>query len=404
MKKIIAILLLSICIVYANSTTQSSHTIQAIGYGNSEDEALKNAFQSAVGEYVGVLVDSKTISQKGKLLEDKILTFSSGYIDSYKRLSSKEQMGLWEVKIIAVIQEQNILKQLKTLSIETKDIKDSDQIYAKLISQVKTKFDAEDMFANSVKEYGEPNLYKFLDMRIDDVHIFEDEATREYVPIEIKYSIYFNWERYEPIVKRFQKLFKDLGGNVIQQVKFVSTGTNRNIGIGSASNLPSTSLILITRNQNNELISEVWEFPKHYNVIYPFQKNATCSEYNQDDKKVQIFETKQVLDDVLKPKLLFKDENKKNLLPPQKLEFYLNSEEFSIFQELQWSELGHRCYGWGDGYRKVIAPPSVFENFQFGGRLIPNSTRPLFTKIYALKLKVKDIQHLKQITLEWNNK
>jgi len=90
--KIILLFLLSINILLANNN------ITSIGYGKSKSEALNNAFVNAISQYVGVVIDSKTIIKNNKLIERKILSFSDGYIENYNILSSKNTTtALWEL-------------------------------------------------------------------------------------------------------------------------------------------------------------------------------------------------------------------------------------------------------------------------------------------------------------------
>jgi hypothetical protein len=105
------------------------------------------------------------------LIKNDILTFSNGYIERYKKLSSKEQMGLWEVKIDVVIKKQNVLEKIKALNIDPIDIKDSEQTYAKVVTQVNSKFDAEDMLVNVVREtVNKKSLERYTNFSI--VHFF----------------------------------------------------------------------------------------------------------------------------------------------------------------------------------------------------------------------------------------
>lgn len=295
MKKIITILLLSICVIYADSAPKN--TIQAIGYGNSEDEALKGAYQNAVEQYVGVLVDSTTIIQNDQLIKNDILTFSNGYIDSYKKLSSKEQMGLWEVKIDAVIKKQNVLEKIKALNIDPIDIKDSEQTYAKVVSQVKSKFDAEDMLVALVKETAsDESFQRYTNIRIDSVVLNVEEATRKYVPVTINYSVVLNWEEYSKITNKFENLFENMGGKLIGTEEMDSHFiTNPDYQIRYLSRKPNVVSIDIAVMKNNQLYINTWEFPKSFAAIYPFQSSKyKWIEYEIDDKKVQVYQHKYI--------------------------------------------------------------------------------------------------------------
>jgi hypothetical protein len=310
MKRIILILLL--CIASSVASVQiivPESTIQAIGYGNSEDEALKSAYQNAVEQYVGVLVDSSTIIRNDRLIKNDILTFSNGYINSYKKLSSKEQMGLWEVKIDAVIKKQNVLEKIKALHIDPIDIKDSEQSYARVISQVKSKFDAEDMLVRLVRETtGKESFERYINLRIDSVDLDLDMATRKSVPVTINYSILFNWDEYHKITNQFKQLFENMGAELIYTKEIDSLDENphstidrffefseslryRNSRATETLGLnPNDKIITIVVKQNNKLYANTWKFPRSYSVIYPFQEYyRPWNSYMKDKERIQVF-------------------------------------------------------------------------------------------------------------------
>jgi hypothetical protein len=268
------------------SAAETESTIQAIGYGNSENEALKSAYQNAVEQYVGVLVDSSTIIRNDQLIKNDILTFSNGYIESYKKLSSKEQMGLWEVKIDAVIKKQNVLEKIKALNIDPIDIKDSEQTYAKLVTQVNSKFDAEDMLVKAVREtVKKQSLERYTYLRVDSVDVDLDRATRKFVPIVINYSILFNWEEYHKITDRFEKLFGRIGGNLISTKEFISADS-----VTQGLERDGVSIIILFK-KNNKIYANTWLFPKSFGVIYPFQSSYHgWTFYKKDQEDVKVYQ------------------------------------------------------------------------------------------------------------------
>ena len=413
MKKIIAILLLSICIVYANSITQSNNTIQAIGYGNSEDEALKNAFQSAVGEYVGVLVDSKTISQKGKLLEDKILTFSNGYIDSYKKLSSKEQMGLWEVKIAAIIQEQNVLAEIKKLKIDPIEVKDSEQTYARMASQIKSKFDAEDMMVRYVQEtMNDEGIHKYMALRVDSIDLETENATRNFVPVTVKYSIIFKWDEYQKITDRFERLFQVAGAKIVEVGEVHEEIHNRDAGptngyiTGVLDGVRSTDAwrntnsyhsdnlnILVVKKEQGGITVKKWKFPKPYAVVYPLSKSTDrdWSDYQDDnDKRQYVFNNHSIYQNIT----LSLIGNNKNRLNIKAYNNQIRYPQSNIFSTVYGGNY-YDGVSTGMNWDKIISPPLlVYRNYNKDETL-------LLQESCSFNLPVKYINDLKQVTIDW---
>ena len=62
--------------------TGDTISVVATGIGKDRDEALKSALRAAVEQAVGVLVDAETLVTNDKLVTDKILTFSDGFVQT----------------------------------------------------------------------------------------------------------------------------------------------------------------------------------------------------------------------------------------------------------------------------------------------------------------------------------
>jgi len=243
----------------------SNSSAQSIGYGISENEALKSAYQNAVEEYVGVLVDTKTVIKNSKLIQNDILTFSNGYIDSYKKISSKEQLGLWTVKIEAVIKKQDVLSKIKTLKIEPRHIKDGDQLYAKIVSQVKTKFDFEDMIVSLVKENGQyRSLLEYIIPNIESINLDIDSATRTEVEGVIEYSARFNFDKYNKFAYKIETLFKKTGAKIIGVHNI-----NSNNKFENCKKIENTIGVVVLKNK--KYVLHIWKFPNSYKVVYPIK-------------------------------------------------------------------------------------------------------------------------------------
>ena len=103
--------------------------IIATGYGTTQQQALDNAFKTAIEQYIGVVVDSETMMKNGKLIKDKILTASNGFIKSYKELSVDNSDGLIEVKINALVKSQKVFNKIKSLNIATIKLDGFDDAY-----------------------------------------------------------------------------------------------------------------------------------------------------------------------------------------------------------------------------------------------------------------------------------
>lgn len=280
--------------------------ITVVGYGKSKDEALKNSFNNAVSSKIGVLIDAKTVSKNGKLIEDKILSFSNGYIDSYRILSENEQMGLWQTKIEACIKQASLKSDLQKQNIKLDADFDGEQAHAKILTQIQSKFDAEDMITSYVHDMMSPEyIQKVLTFRVNTIQLDSDNATRQFVPAKVDYSVVFNWSEYQKNVDKFEALFEKAGANIVESgsvfpLNYYGEGyplTTRLNNIlegtryadplrnGNSYHSDHLNLLVVTKKDGNLIVNK-WKFPKAYGVIYPLGSRTAKNweSYSEDSE------------------------------------------------------------------------------------------------------------------------
>ena len=97
--------------------------ITAKGYGAiyggnksaARDRAIEDAQRKAVEQAMGTMISSESISQNFQLIEDRILSLSSGYIKTYRIISESELDGEIEVEIAAVVGMEKIKDSLQAI-------------------------------------------------------------------------------------------------------------------------------------------------------------------------------------------------------------------------------------------------------------------------------------------------
>jgi len=99
--------------VVAAERHRDSMAVIAEGAGLSPDEALDDALRNAVRQVVGVYVDAETLIQNDRLVSDKVLTYSDGFVSSYRVLEENRYGRLYRRKIVAVVERSPLLKRLK---------------------------------------------------------------------------------------------------------------------------------------------------------------------------------------------------------------------------------------------------------------------------------------------------
>jgi hypothetical protein len=106
-------------VVYAQdlSTSDGSKyiTVEAEGSGATKLEALNSAWSEAVKKAIGLYMVSKT-SVIDEDIEEKILVYSRGRVNSYKEISSNKVNDIWLVKIEAEIEKEILIETVNAYS------------------------------------------------------------------------------------------------------------------------------------------------------------------------------------------------------------------------------------------------------------------------------------------------
>ncbi len=121
MKRIIAGLVLVLCMVGTVAAAEKKVTVEGFGAvvnGNVElakKEATEDALRRALEMVMGAMVSAETVVENYQLVSDKIISKVNGYIKSYKVLDAKESQGVVTVKVEAVVKESDLKNDLELL-------------------------------------------------------------------------------------------------------------------------------------------------------------------------------------------------------------------------------------------------------------------------------------------------
>lgn len=97
MKKFLAVFVLAMFCAFSAFAKQ----VTADGFGSTVRSAEQDALRNAVESAMGTVVDSHTLSEEHLLIEDRVLTHSRGYITDYKVQENKKIRDGWRVRILA---------------------------------------------------------------------------------------------------------------------------------------------------------------------------------------------------------------------------------------------------------------------------------------------------------------
>ena len=182
-----------ICLFLANPNSVFSQdkgkTQEVIGegVGTSADLALKDAFRNAVRQVVGAYVDAETLVKNDELVEDKILTYSNGFIKTFSEVegSKKVQGGIYRVKIKAVVETGSVIAKLKASNISIKEV-DGKGLFAEVVSKMDSEKDAAALLKKSFE--GFPRSCMKIEVK-GEPKLLEKSDTKAIVLIQIEVSV-----------------------------------------------------------------------------------------------------------------------------------------------------------------------------------------------------------------------
>lgn len=83
----------------------------------ARDKAVDDALRKAVEQAVGTMVSSDTMTESYKVIHDKILARTSGYVEKYKILSEGPEGDLYRVRVQAEIGNADLTSDLNALGL-----------------------------------------------------------------------------------------------------------------------------------------------------------------------------------------------------------------------------------------------------------------------------------------------
>lgn len=120
---VLGILVIAVCSMA--SVAAAGEMITADGFaamtgGNTviaRDKAVDDALRKAVEQAVGTMVSSDTMTDNYKVIHDKILARTSGYVEKYKILSEGPEGNLYRVRVQAEIGKSDLTSDLSALGL-----------------------------------------------------------------------------------------------------------------------------------------------------------------------------------------------------------------------------------------------------------------------------------------------
>lgn len=121
-----------------------TQTVVATGYGTTADEAKKAAIRAAVEQVVGTMVDADTLVENDEFVQNRILSYSAGLVDSAEFVGEPKTTdgGLVQVRIRAAVKKTEIETKLPKSEKVVREA-NGQSLFAKRISGKQNLEDAE---------------------------------------------------------------------------------------------------------------------------------------------------------------------------------------------------------------------------------------------------------------------
>lgn len=120
--------------------------VVAKGTGGTVKSAERAAFRAAVEKVVGTLVDAETLVANDEIVEDSILAYSNGFVETFETVKgpSKHADGLYSVTIRATVRKGQLAEKV-TAAFKTETEVDGGGLFAELLTRRDAMQDAQAM-------------------------------------------------------------------------------------------------------------------------------------------------------------------------------------------------------------------------------------------------------------------
>jgi hypothetical protein len=161
--------------------------VRAVGEGETKDQALDNAFKNAVSKASGVVLSSENEARNDTLVKNDLLSYSSGFIVSYKVVKEQSTAGGYQVEIAAKVASNKIANRVLGRSTGQAEVGDKGrQIYAQASTVLRERSAGDALLKSLVADY--PHNSFVVKVASLDLGIDQDRNTIVTIPMSIKWA------------------------------------------------------------------------------------------------------------------------------------------------------------------------------------------------------------------------
>ncbi|MDR1534700.1 MAG: hypothetical protein LBU64_06315 [Planctomycetota bacterium] len=234
----------------------ASDTIEVVatGIGKDSDGALRNALRAAVEQAVGTMVDSETLAENDEIVNDQILSYSAGFVQSHKVIGKPTTRdGLVTIKINAIVKKTELTEKLEAASVHVTEVDGED-----LFGEAVTKIEQNQASGEIVKKAFEGFPHNVLEIRRVDKPSY-DERNKKWI---IKVEISINKEKYRTFVRKLLPVLEKIAtnrGRVTMSRRSYSNYEGA-LNFEGMNNYLNSWIFLIGTQVNDARTTSIWEF------------------------------------------------------------------------------------------------------------------------------------------------
>ena len=178
-------------------------TVEVSGAGTDVESAERDACREAVRQVVGAYVNAETRTENDELIEDKVISLSSGFVEKSETLKKSAADGLVKVRIRATVRISKVIESLKANKISVADI-DGQSLGAELLTKTDQRKGEADLIAAAFEGFPA----RWFKASIDGKPRLGDRNGNDDVPVIVTVQVEGDMEAFAASVAKLDEALK----------------------------------------------------------------------------------------------------------------------------------------------------------------------------------------------------
>jgi len=161
--------------------------VRAVGEGDNKDQALDNAFKNAVTKASGVVLSVENEARNDTLVKNEMLSYSSGFISSYKIIKEQQTANGYQTEIAAKVVSNKVANRILGRVNGQTDVADkSKQLHAQISTLLRERSAGDALLKSLVTDY--PHNSFVVKAETLNLGIDQNRNTIVSIPLSIKWA------------------------------------------------------------------------------------------------------------------------------------------------------------------------------------------------------------------------